>query len=104
MEDKVTEEILKQLNQIRILLQLQTREALADEIRRVVSTSDRQKMWKLCDGNSSSREIAKRSGKSLRAVQYFLTDAKNAGILELTSDGLPRRAFDMDVEWEREDI
>lgn len=102
MEDDVDQKILGKLEEIRVLLQLQARDSIIKEIRRVASTIERRKMWELCDGSNSTSDIAAKTGRSLRAVQYFVKDGEMAGVITQLSRGLPKRAFDFDIDWEGE--
>jgi len=72
------------------------------DLERVASTPERQEMWRLCDGTLSSKKIANKVGVSVRTVQYFLNEARKAGLIAFLRRGYPKRTDDFDVippEW-----
>jgi len=92
-------EILKQINDnilaLKKLKELEMREVVTKEIERVASTSVRKKMWVLSDGTKSTDEISKIANVSKRAVQYFVQECVNSGLLGIDRRGYPARR----IEW-----
>lgn len=92
-------EILKQINSnllaLKKLKELEMREVITKEIERTASTSIRRKMWILSDGTRSTSEISKIINVSRRAVQYFVQECVNSGLLSIDKRGFPVRT----IEW-----
>ena len=83
------------LEDIRKLIELQTRSVIKQELEKVASTPERKMMWVLCDGNTSTTKIAEALNVSVRAVQYFVHEAQAHDLIKLDKRGYPRRI----VEW-----
>jgi hypothetical protein len=103
-EDEV--ELLREINEnlkvIRKLTEMQLRGPIKDELTKFASSTERRKMWMLCDGALSTIEMSKRIGVSPRAVQYFVQDGLTAGFLRVDRRGYPSRTIDWTPpEWER---
>jgi len=92
-------EILKQINDnilaLKKLKELEMREVVTREIERIASTSVRKKMWVLSDGTKTTDEISKIINVSKRAVQYFVQECLNSGLLGVDKRGYPVRR----IEW-----
>ena len=92
-------ETLKQINSnllaLKKLKELEMREVITKEIERTASTSIRRKMWILSDGTRSTSEISKIINVSRRAVQYFVQECVNSGLLSIDKRGFPVRT----IEW-----
>lgn len=92
-------EILKQINDnilaLKKLKELEMREVVTREIERIASTSVRKKMWVLSDGTKTTDEISKIINVSKRAVQYFVQECLNSGLLGVDKRGHPVRR----IEW-----
>lgn len=92
-------EILKQINDnilaLKKLKELEMREVVTREIERIASTSVRRKMWVLSDGTKTTDEISKIINVSKRAVQYFVQECLNSGLLGVDKRGYPVRR----IEW-----
>lgn len=103
-EDEV--ELLREINEnlkvIRKLTEMQLRGPVKDELTGFASSTERRKMWMLCDGALSTIEISKKVGVSPRAVQYFVQDGLKAGFIRVDRRGYPSRTIDwIPPEWER---
>jgi len=99
-------ELLKEINEnlkaIRKLTELQLRGPIKSELTKFASSTERRKIWMLCDGTLSTVEISRKVGVSTRAVQYFVQDGLKAGFLRLDRRGYPSRNIDwIPPEWER---
>jgi Fic family protein len=92
-------EILKQINDnilaLKKLKELEMREVVTREIERIASTSVRKKMWVLSDGTKTTDEISRIINVSKRAVQYFVQECLNSGLLGVDKRGYPVRR----IEW-----
>lgn len=98
VEDNVN--LLKELQEIKQVLLIQSRDAVRKEIETFATTAERKEMWKLCDGTKPTDDIAKLVGVSSRAVSYFVEEATNRQLMVLEKRGFPKRKFDyVPVEW-----
>ena len=92
-------EILKQINDnvsaLKKLKELEMRDVVTREIERIASTSIRKKMWALSDGTKTTDEISRIISVSKRAVQYFVQECVNSGLLGVDKRGYPVRR----IEW-----
>jgi hypothetical protein len=86
----IYEEIVK----IRELLQLLASDKIKGQVERLASTDERKRVWTLCDGTNSTSEIADKVAISLRAVQIFLKELQDAGLIVIERRGYPKRVFD----------
>jgi len=84
------EEIVK----MRELLQILASEKIKERVEYIATTVDRKKVWTLCNGMYSTSEIAEKVNISLRAVQIFLKELQDAGLVNTERRGYPSRAFD----------
>ena len=78
------------------------RDSYGQDLEKTANTPARQEIWRLCDGNLSNDEIAKKIGITLRAVQYFIQDAEKKGLITSQRRGYPKRPDNFDeipVEW-----
>lgn len=78
------------------------RDSYRKDLDRVANTPVRQEIWRLCGGDLSTDEIAKKIGISSRAVQYFVQDADKLGLIITPKRGYPKRPDSFDViptEW-----
>ena len=67
---------------------------------RVVTTTDRRKLWTHIDGKRTSRNLSKDLGIPRRTVDYFLSVAEQAGLIENPRGGPPARLIDVTPsEW-----
>lgn len=97
--------LLKEINEhvraIRVLTEIQLRGPVKNELSRLASSNDRKRIWILCDGATTTAEIAKRVGVTRRAVQYFVQDGLKSGLLDVDKRGYPRRTVDwIPPDWE----
>lgn len=92
-------EILRQINDnmmaLKRLKELEMREVVTKEIERIASTPVRRKMWIMSDGTKRTDEISKIVNVSRRAVQYFIQESVNSGLLGVDRRGYPVRR----IEW-----
>jgi len=99
MAEKDMLEILKQINDnvsaLKKLKELEMRDVVTREIERIASTSIRKKMWALSDGTKTTDEISRIISVSKRAVQYFVQECVNSGLLGVDKRGYPVRR----IEW-----
>lgn len=94
-------EINDHVHAIRVLSEIQLRGPVKNELTRLASSLDRRKIWSLCDGATSTSEIATRVGVTKRAVQYFVQDGMKSGLVTLDKRGYPRRTIDWTPpDWE----
>lgn len=93
---KISEDVAMMKSFVRLMVA----EVSLTSLRKVASTSERQQMWRLADGNRSNEEIAKMVGVALRSVQYFVQDAQDAGLILMKKRGYPSRTLDVfPSEW-----
>jgi len=89
------DEEIELLRRIERYLRIQVREPFLKALLEIASTPQRRKIWKLCDGNNSIERISKEAGISIRAVHYFLEEAKEAGLIVFERRGYPKRVLDI---------
>lgn len=95
-------QISENLSVIRRLLELSLRRPVKEELEKIVSTTERKKIWALSNGTTSTSEIAKQTGVSTRAVRYFVREMINAGLMRMDKRGFPCRTIDwIPPEWEQ---
>lgn len=106
MESSEVAEILKRisdsLDSIREHTKRLARSSYKEDLEKIASTSQRQEMWRLCNGVLSTEDIAKRIGVSTRTVQYFIEEAEKSGLVKSYRRGYPKRIEDFDEipsEW-----
>ena len=78
------------------------RDSYMKDLEKVANTSARQEIWRLCNGDLSTDEIAKKIGISSRAVQYFVQDADKLGLIITPRRGFPKHPDNFDIipaEW-----
>lgn len=99
-------ELLKKINSnlsvIRKLTELQLKGPIKKELEKLASTSERKKIWTLCDGTVSTSEIARKVGVSRRAVQYFIQEATRQELIVTDKRGFPYRMIDwIPPDWKK---
>ena len=100
MDEELEKLMAEKLTSIERYLKFMARASIVEEIKRVATTEKRQLMWILCDGKNTTEEIAKRVKASVRAVQYFIEEAEQAGLIEFEKRGHPKRICDIfPPEW-----
>ncbi|MEX2193025.1 MAG: winged helix-turn-helix domain-containing protein [Nitrosarchaeum sp.] len=90
------------IRQIRKDMARMARDSYRQDLEKVANTPARQEIWRLCDGNISNEEIAKKIGVTSRTVQYFVLDAEKKGLITTPRRGYPKRTDSFDeipVEW-----
>lgn len=86
--------IYEELSRIRQLLEILARSHLKEELEKIATTNDRKRIWTLCDGFLSTKEIAEKVKVSQRTVQIFVKDLQEADLITIERRGYPRRRFD----------
>ena len=88
--EKVYEELLK----IRGLLEILARGELKNDLEGVATTPERRKIWTLCDGLTSTDEVAKEARITRRAVQTFINELQQRDLITVEKRGYPKRKYD----------
>lgn len=100
---ELNEILLKLLDEIvgiKELLVLSLRDEIKNELNSIATTEDRQKIWALCDGLTSTADIAKKVGVSQRAVQLFISQLEERDLIITEQWGRPKRRVDyIPSEW-----
>ena len=91
---EILEKIYDELLKIRHLLEIAVRDELKRELEDIATTKERRTVWTLCDGVSTTEEIAQKAGISQRAVQVFIKELLTADLITLEKRGYPKRKFD----------
>ena len=91
-EDMLTK-LLEEISTIRQLLEMLARKALKEELERLATTNERKKIWALCDGLRSTKEIAEEVGITQRTVQRFIKELQEADLIIIEKRGYPKRRF-----------
>lgn len=100
ISEEVIMEVLDELSKIRQLLEILTEDALRKKLEKVATTKERKKMWRLFDGTLSTEEIAKKVNVTQRAVQIFIRELKEMGLVSIEKRGYPKRRFDyIPADW-----
>lgn len=87
-------DILRELRKISKIPLLANSTSVERELEKVVSTEDKKRMWVLIDGKRMPKDIANDGKVSERAVNYFLTAASAAEVVDYTKGKPPRRTLD----------
>jgi len=72
------------------------------DLEKIANTPVRREIWRLCNGDFRTEEIAKKVDISARAVQYFIQDAEKKGLIITPKRGYPKRPDNFDeipTEW-----
>jgi len=100
ISEEVIMEALDELSKIRQLLEILAEDALRKKLEKVATTKERKKMWSLLDGTLSTEEIAKKVNVTQRAVQIFIRELKEMGLVSIEKRGYPKRRFDyIPADW-----
>ena len=95
MNEETVNAIIERLTRIERFLKFIARPSMIEEIKRIATTEKRQLMWILCNGKNSTEDIARCVEASVRAVQYFIDEAEQAGLIEFEKRGYPKRICDV---------
>lgn len=99
---EILRRISNSLDAIREHTRRLARSSYREDLEKAASTSQRQEMWRLCDGTLSTEDIAKKIGVSTRTVQYFVEEAEKKGLIKSYRRGYPKRNEEFDeipTEW-----
>ncbi len=92
--------MLDELQTIRQLVELLAKDSIKGELNSIATTSERRKVWALCDGLTSTAELANRVGMGTRAVQVFISELQGRDLVSVERRGYPKRRFDLvPSEW-----
>lgn len=90
------EEINKKLDQIVSLLKLLAADTIVEKRRLILSTSKKQNIYDLCDGETEMGEIASKAKVSGEYVRLTIRDLEDAGFVTVKIEGrnrYPRRTL-----------
>jgi len=93
-KEELLGKVLQELSKIRQLVEILARDSLKSMLKEVATTTERKKIWVLCNGALSTEEIAKKVNVSRRAVQIFVKELRLKGLIEIEKRGYPKRKFD----------
>ncbi len=97
--------MLDELRAIRQLVELLAKDSIKGELNSIATTSERRKVWALCDGLTSTAELAKRVGMGTRAVQVFISELQERDLVSTERRGYPKRRFDLvPSEWSIKEV
>jgi transcription initiation factor IIE alpha subunit len=94
MSEVNTGQVHEELLNIRYLLEVLASDKLRALLEEVLTTPDRQKVWGLCTGLLSTKEIAERTELSTRAVQIIVKELTERDLVSVPRRGYPKRRFD----------
>jgi predicted ArsR family transcriptional regulator len=104
MSENWDEKIYEELVKIRELLERLARKELKEDLEKIATTKERKKIWVLCDGMTSTSDIATKAGISQRAVQIFLNELQTRDLITFERRGYPKRRYDyIPSDWRRTD-
>ena len=89
------EKVVEELVAMRRLLEMLAKDAIKKELDTIATTAQRRKTWALCDGVTSTAEIAQKTGVSTRAVQMFISELEQKDLITTERRGYPKRKFDL---------
>jgi predicted ArsR family transcriptional regulator len=99
--EKFEEKVYEELVRIRELLERLARKELKEDLEKIATTKERKKIWVLCDGMTSTSDIATKAGVSQRTVQIFLNDLQTRDLITFEKRGYPKRKYDyIPSDWE----
>jgi|Deesub1362A_J573_1020465.scaffolds.fasta_scaffold00078_12 predicted transcriptional regulator len=86
--------ILDEIRKISKMLSLVFGETLEKELSKFCNTDNRKKIWVLIDGKRMTKDIANELGVTARAVDKFLKQMANAGLVENPWGKPPRKIIE----------
>lgn len=86
--------LYEEITTIRQLLEILAKDGIFKEIEKFASTKERVMTWNLLDGELSTSEITDRVKISQRAVQEFIKDLRENGLIISLKRGYYKRKFD----------
>jgi len=89
----VDEQILLELKKMNRVITLSNGSKLESELAGFATTDERKMIWVLIDGETQPPEIAKRIGKTKRAVDMFLQVLEDANLIEKRKYGKPPKRY-----------
>ena len=88
------DDILKELQNISKMITISNGSSIEKELKKYVTSEDREKIWVLIDGKNQVNEIAKIVSRTRRAVDIFLKILEGAGLVERPYNKPPIRRLD----------
>ena len=86
--------LYEEITTIRQLVEILAKDGIIKEIEKVASTKGRKTAWNLLDSELSTSEIADRVKFSQRAVNEFIKDLRENGLVLSLKRGYYKRKFD----------
>jgi len=103
--ENILEQILAELGEIKQILLLNSREVLKNELNEIASTEERKQIWGLLDGLTSTADISKKVGVSLRTVQMFAFQLEEKEFVITEKRGYPKRRMDyIPSDWQLKEV
>lgn len=100
MSNEIEEKTYEELIRIRGLLEILANDKIREKLDSVATTKERQTIWAICDGLTSTEEIANETKVSQRAVQLFVKELVEKDLLYIGRRGYPKRKFEIvPAEW-----
>ena len=93
-QEALLEKVYDELTKVRHLLEIIAKDELQKDLERVVTTKERRMIWTLCDGLTSTDEIAQKIGVSQRTVQLVIKELLEADLVIMEKWGRPKRMFE----------
>ncbi len=87
--------ILTELRRMNALLKVAFYPQLEAGLTSVATTRDRRRIWTHIDGRRTSKDLSKDLGIARRTVDYFLSVAESAGLIENPRGRPPVRLVDI---------
>ena len=75
------EHILENLEEIKAILKISAREEFQKIRFKIITTSNKEKIYELCTGTNEMSEISKKVNISAEGVRLTIRDFENAGII-----------------------
>jgi len=103
--EELLEKILTELIDIKKILILNSRDNLKRELNEIATTDERQKIWGLLDGMTSTSEIASLVDVSMRTVQVFVAQLLEQELVEVEKRGYYKRKMDyVPSDWKLKEV
>ncbi|MHA1757419.1 MAG: hypothetical protein ACTSVV_11655 [Promethearchaeota archaeon] len=100
MSEEFFHEILNELKMIKNLLIITNKELIENFLESIITTQKRKLMWCLINGENTTKKIAEMTKTTTRAVQYFLSDLFDFGLIALTKNSPPKKILNyIPPEW-----
>ncbi|MHA1755336.1 MAG: hypothetical protein ACTSVV_01100 [Promethearchaeota archaeon] len=86
--------LFEEIKTIRQIIEILAKDNIIKEIEKFATTKERRKTWNLLDGKMNTSDLANNVNITTRAVQEFIKDLRENGLLIIVKRGYYKRKFD----------